>query len=159
MVVEYDEQYDDNIKSLLIELQEYIQSIDKEGYNIMSEDYGELYFQKIAEDINKFNGKILLYKEDNEIVGLVVGLINNEAIKTYDFEAPKRGRISELIVSKNARLKGIGTTLLKSMEDYLKSVGCKDILLGVFAYNEKAIEFYEKNGYHMRMIEMTKCDI
>ena len=46
-----------------------------------------------------------------------------------------------------------------SKEDYLKSVGCKDILLGVFAYNENAIKFYEKNGYHIRMLDMTKKDI
>ena len=30
------------------------------------------------------------------------------------------------------------------MENYLKSIGCEDILLGVFAYNENGISFYEK---------------
>ena len=93
-------------------------------------------------------------KEENKIVGLVVGLINNDVEETYEFKAPKRGRISELIVSKNIRSKGIGSELLHKMEKYLKENGCEKILIGVFAYNDKAINFYEKNGYHTRMIDM-----
>ena len=46
--------------------------------------------------------------------------------------------------------------LLKSMEDYLHSVGCESILIGVFAYNNEAVKFYEKNGYHNRMLDMIK---
>ena len=87
---------------------------------------------------------------------MIVGLINNEETSEYDFKAPKRGRITELIVSKNCRGKGYGKKLLNYMEQYLIDNGCKDILLGVFGYNENAIKFYEKNGYHIRTIDMTK---
>lgn len=156
MIIEYDQKYDEEIKDLLVELQEHIQSIDIEGYNILTEEYREVYFLKVLNEINKDSGKILLYKKDDKIVGLVVGLVNNDAEKTYEFKAPKRGRIAELIVSKYIRSKGIGAELLKAMEEYLTSVDCKDILLDVFGYNEKAINFYKKNGYHIRMIEMTK---
>ena len=156
MVIKYDKIYDEDIKNLLVELQEYIVSIDKEGYNILTEEFREKYFNKVMDEIKSCNGKMLLYKEEGKIVGLVIGLVNNDKEETYEFKAPKRGRISELVVSKTVRSKGIGTILLKSMEEYLKSIGCKDILIGVFAYNEKAINFYEKNGYRMRMIDMTK---
>ena len=44
------------------------------------------------------------------------------------------------------------------MEEYLKDQGCLSILIGVFAYNESAIKFYEKNGYHLRMSDMIKVD-
>ena len=156
MIVEYSKIYDEDIKNLLVELQEHIKAIDIEGYNIIRDDYKELYFNKTIEEINKYQGKMFLYKENEKIIGLVVGLINNDEEETYDFKAPKRGRITELVVTKNARSTGVGSKLLKSMEDYLKSVDCKDILLGVFAYNEKAIKFYEKHGYHTRMMDMTK---
>ena len=43
MVLEYDEKYDDDIKDLLVELQEYIQNIDIEGYNILQKNYRKLY--------------------------------------------------------------------------------------------------------------------
>lgn len=156
MIIEYDKEYDEDIKNLLVELQEHIKNIDIEKYNILTEDYRNLYFKKTMEEVEKYNGKILLYEDKKQIIGLVIGVVNNDEIETYDFKAPKRGRVTELVVSKKIRSKGIGTILLKSMEQYLKSIGCKDILLGVFAYNTKAIKFYEKMGYHTRMIDMIK---
>ncbi len=156
MIIEYDKKYDEDIKRLLEELQVYIASIDEEDYNIVTKEYKEKYFIETMEEVNKYQGKILLYQEDNIITGLIIGLINNEEENTYEFVAPKRGRISELIVSSSSRSKGTGSKLLIAMEEYLSSVGCEDILLGVFAYNETAKRFYEKHGYHNRMIDMTK---
>lgn len=156
MIIDYDSKYDEQVKRLLIELQEYIVSIDKEKYNILDEKYGDNYLEDTKKEIEKYEGKMYLLEENDSIIGLVVGLINNEETAEYDFKAPKRGRISELIVSKNYRSKGYGKKLLNSMENYLKSVGCIDILIGVFAYNESAIKFYDNNGYHTRMIEVTK---
>ena len=103
MIIEYDKKYDEQIKDLLVELQEHIKNIDLEGYNILTDEFRESYFSKTMDEIKKCNGKILLYKEENDIVGLVIGLINNDAEETYEFKAPKRGRITELIVSKNIR--------------------------------------------------------
>ena len=100
MIIEYDKKYDEQIKDLLVELQEHIQNVDLEGYNILTDEFRESYFSKTMDEIKKCNGKILLYKEENDIVGLVIGLINNDAEETYEFKAPKRGRITELIVSK-----------------------------------------------------------
>ena len=51
----------------------------------------------------------------------------------------------------DARSKGIGQLLLNSIEKYFKKVGCEYVLIDVFAYNEKAINFYEKHDYHVRM--------
>ena len=156
MIIEYDEIYDEQVKNLLVELQEHIVDIDKEGYNILTNEYREEYFKKTLEEIKKYEGKIFLYKENNEVLGLVVGLINNEETKEYDFQAPKRGRVSELVVTKKIRSKGIGKQLLDKITEYFKENNCKDILIAVFAYNEDAIRFYEKNNYHTRMIEMTR---
>ena len=159
MIIEYDEKYKEEVKDLLVELQEYIVSIDKEKYNIITKEYRDNYFNKTMDEIYKYEGKMYLYKDNDKIIGFIVGLINNLEESTYDFKCPKRGRITELVVSKHHRKSGVGSILLHSMEDYLKSVGCKDILLGVFAYNENAIKFYEKNGYHIRMHDMTKNGI
>ena len=156
MIIDYSNQFDNEIKDLLFELQDYITNIDEEKYNILTEDYKEKYFKKTLEDIQKFSGKMLLYQENNKIIGMIVGIINNEETCGYDFKAPKRGRITELIVSKKCRAKGYGNELLNAMENYLKNRGCKDILLEVFGYNKNAINFYKKNGYHTRVIDMTK---
>lgn len=156
MIIDYNEKYSECVKTLLLELQEHIEMIDEEGYNIVGKNFKEEYFEKMMEDVGSADGKILLYVENDVAYGMCVGLINNEAEETFEFKAPKRGRISELIVSKNMRSNGIGKKLLNAMEKHLKSAGCEDVLLGVFAYNKNAINFYEKNGYHVRMLDMTK---
>lgn len=156
MIVEYDSMYDEKIKDLLVELQSHISDIDREGYNILTDDYRNLYFKKTLEEVNAWKGKIFLYKEDERIVGLIAGVINNYAINNYDFKAPMRGRVTELIVSSSVRSKGIGKALLLKMEEHLKSLGCHDVLLGVFSYNTRAISFYEANGYHSRTMDMIK---
>ena len=156
MIIEYNPNYDEEIKDLLAELQQYLSDIDKEGYNIVGDDYREKYFEKTMEEVKKCNGKILLFKKKKKIVGLVVGIVNNDEVIRFDFKAPKRGRITELVVAKEYRDKHIGKKLLDSMKDYLKSIGCEKIMIAVFGYNENAINFYEKNGYHMRMMDMIE---
>ena len=156
MVLEYDLKYDEDIKDLLVQLQQHLADIDKEKFNIVGDGYREKYFEKTLEEVKKCNGKILLYKDNEKIVGLIVGLINNDETERYDFKAPKRGRITELIVDKEYRGRQIGKKLLDEMTNYLKSIGCEKILIAVFGYNESAIKFYEKNGYHIRMIDMIE---
>ena len=118
MIIEYQNQYKEDVKDLLEELQAHLANIDIEGYNILTKEYKELYVEKVLKEVNENNGKILLYKQDDKIIGLVVGIVNNEEMERYDFKAPKRGRITELVVSGKVRSKGIGTILLKEMEKY-----------------------------------------
>lgn len=74
-----------------------------------------------------------------------------------DYKCPRSGEISELIVSKKVRSKGIGNSLMKKMEEYFKSIDCEYIFIDVFAYNNMAIKFYEKQGYHTRgLIDIKK---
>lgn len=93
--------------------------MDIESYNIVGDEYREKYFEKTLEEVKKCNGKILLYKNNEKIAGLIVGIVNNDETIRYDFRAPKRGRITELVVDKKYRGKGIGKTLLNEMKEYL----------------------------------------
>lgn len=155
MIIEYNKRYDEDIKDLFVELQEFIASIDKERYNILTPNFREEYFQKTLQEIEHNSGKMLLFEEDKRVIGLVVGLIRKETFEC-GFHAPQRGEITELIVSKHCRAKGYGKALLSAMEQHLYKQGCKNIILGVFGYNDHAIEFYKRNGYNMRFIDMTR---
>lgn len=156
MIIEYDSKYNEQIKDLLVQLQQYLADMDIEGYNIVGEGYRDKYFEKTLEEVEKCNGKILLYKDNEKIVGLIVGIINNDDTIRYDFKAPKRGRITELVVDKDYRGKGIGKELLLKMKEHLKSNGCEKIMIAVFGYNESAIKFYKENGFHIRMLDMIE---
>ena len=86
-------------------------------------------------------------------MGIIIEFDENDYL---DYKCPKEGEITELIVSSKCRNKGLGKQLMQKMEDYFKEMDCEYILVDVFAYNEKAIKFYDKNGYHSRMYTNIK---
>ena len=49
MIIEYNSRYNDSVKELLYELQEYIMNLDQEKYNTISQEYKEEYFNKVIE--------------------------------------------------------------------------------------------------------------
>ncbi len=155
MIVDYEDKYMDSVKDLLLELALYISSIDREGYNIVTDKTREETFIDDMKILKENNGIIRLYIEDDKVIGLIMGTIIKEE-DTHSFKSPLRGRINELIVSKNSRSTGIGSKLINNMEEYLKEKGCKDIIIEVFGYNDLAYDFYIKHGYHNRLFEVTK---
>ena len=58
MIIEYSPNYDEEIKDLLVELQQYLSDIDKEKYNIVGENYREKYFKKTMEKVKKKKKKM-----------------------------------------------------------------------------------------------------
>ena len=85
-----------------------------------------------------------------------MNIIEYEEYDYLDYICPKRWIIKELIVTAKIRNKGVGQLLINKMEEYFKSVGCEYVLVDVFAYNQKAITFYNKKNYHSRMIVEIK---
>ena len=156
-IIEYEEKYLEDVKDLLVELEEYIISIDKDELDNLHPEYREKMAILDLEEVKEYNGKCYLAIEDNKAIGLIMGCIPiYEEYDYLDYKCPKRGEITELIVSKNARSKGIGLLLMKKLENYFMNCGCQYILVDVFAYNEIGINFYNKKGYHNRMHTMIK---
>lgn len=155
-IIDYSSEYSEKVKDLFVELQEYISLLDKEEFNVVGDDFREKYFLKTMEDVQRYEGKIFLALDGQELIGVIVGVINNDIIDNYDFKAPKRGRIIDLVVSKKSQEMGIGSMLMQAMEDYFKSVHCSGVMIDVFAYNDNAYSLYTKLGYFNRTIQMMK---
>lgn len=156
-IIEYENIYLEDVKKLLVELEEYLLSIDKDHLDQLHTDYKEKRTQLDLEQIEKFEGKCFLAVENNKVIGLIMGCIfPYDECDYLDYKCPKRGTITELVVSSHSRSGGVGHLLIESMEQYFKSKGCEYIILDVFAYNENAIKFYNKNGYHTRMLTNIK---
>lgn len=151
-IVEYENKYLEDVKDLLVELEEYIVSIDKDHLDQVHPEYREKMAVLDLEEVNKNNGKCYLAIENNKVVGLIMGTIPQYDEYDYlDYECPKRGEITELIVTSNIRSEGIGKALINHMENYFKSQKCEYIIVDVFEYNEIGKSFYNKEGYHSRM--------
>ena len=151
-IIEYEDKYLEDIRDLLVELEEYLISIDEDELDQLHPEYREKKAVLDLKDVKEYNGKCYLALQDDKAIGLIMGIIPPYDENDYlDYKCPKRGEITELIVTSKTRSKGIGQALMNKMEEYFKSVGCKYIILDVFAYNKNGISFYAKQGYHPRM--------
>ena len=156
-IIELNSSFFEDFKDLLVELQKYVVSIDKFKLNKLSPDYREKYFEKTLKEVEENEGKIFIAVEDGKAVGAVCGFMERYSVEDeLDFTCPKRGVISELVVSESCRAGGVGKSLVAKMEEFLISCGAEFILLDVFAYNENAKIFYSKRGYEERMITLIK---
>ena len=78
----------------------------------------------------------LVALEDGKVVGTVMG--------GYDGH---RGWVYALAVDDQERHRGIGSALVDSIEEALKSLGCLKVNLQVVGANSGVVEFYEKLGF------------
>ncbi len=156
-IKEINERYYEEVKDLLVELQEYIVEIDNFKLNIISKEYREKYFEYMIEDCKKNEGKVYVAIENEKVIGMIAGFVQSyDKRDKLDYACPKKALVAELVVSKNARSKGIGTSLLDTLEKYFISIGCKYVQIEVFAPNETAKSFYYKQGYQNRMLSLFK---
>ena len=156
-IIEYDDKYLEDVRDLLVELEEYIVSIDQDNLDHVHPEYREKMALVDLSQVRDNNGKCYLAIENGRAIGLIMGIIIKFDEYDYlDYKCPKEGRITELIVTSKTRSNGVGQLLMKKMKEYFKSVGCKYILVDVFGYNDLGIKFYFKQGYHTRMITAIK---
>ena len=134
MIIEYDMQYDEQIKDLLVELQNYLIDIDDWHTQVMLPEYRENSFKMDMKKIEKQNGKIYLAIENDIVIGLIMGVVE----------------------VKDEIGNGIGKSLLEKIEEYFKSINCKRINIEVFGPNKKGLNFYKKNDYITRDIIVSK---
>lgn len=156
-IIEYKEKYLEDCKDLLVELEEYILTLDEDHLDRLHPDYRDKMFLCDYDEVLNNNGKIYLAIENDKAIGLIMGIVVKYDDNDYlDYTCPKAGDITELIVSSKARGKNIGTKLMNKMEEYFKSIDCKWIHVDVFSYNLRGKNFYSKLGYHNRMDQMIK---
>ncbi len=156
-IKEYEEKYLEDVKDLLVELEEYILSIDEDELDQLHPEYREKMAIIDLDDVNKNNGKCYVAIENGKAIGVIMGTIPPYDPYDYlDYKCPKRGIITELIVTSKIRSKGVGKQLMEKMESYFKSCGCEYVLVDVFAYNTNGYGFYSNRDYHSRMHTMIK---
>ena len=156
-VVEYDEAYRMPCVDLLVELQEHLVSVDNENIQVLTENYYKNYMDYVLLLSREHHGQMYIALQNNVIVGLIAGLIEEKDKEDYlTNRCPVRGIITELIVTREARGLGIGKLLMDRMEKYFGTNNCEYTSVSAFAPNHIAVDFYEELGYTVRNIELTK---
>lgn len=156
-IIEYSSEFDEQVKDLLVDLQNYLIDIDDWHTQVMLPEYREESFKMDMEKVNNQDGKVYLAIENDLIVGLIMGIVEKkDDIDKLTNDCAKTGSVIELIVKSNIRGNGIGKLLLEKIEEYFKNIDCKRINIEVFGPNKKGLNFYEKNGYIPRDIIVSK---
>lgn len=111
-----------------------IRNIEEKDYLLLKELYKEIFDVNIS--FNEEFKYIKVYVDNDNIIGFIDYSI------IYD-----RAEINYIYVLDNYQRQGIATTLLNDMISNLN--GVVNITLEVNETNEKAINFYQKNGFEV----------
>ncbi len=120
-----------------------------------AQDAEQTYAQWIADEFSrhaalhgidcKFQQFGFVARENDEIAGIITGhLYFNEAY------------VNDLVVSEKYRGQRIGTRLLQAVEEHCKKAHVETITLTTYAF--QAPGFYEKQGFHVLMVQENKKD-
>jgi ribosomal protein S18 acetylase RimI-like enzyme len=89
------------------------------------------------------------------IDGQPCGLISFYPDRDYFTDHP-RAYVDNLAVTRESEGKGVARALLDHVERWARDNGFREVVLDVFAGNQRAIAFYERQGYRPDHIRMAK---
>ncbi len=89
------------------------------------------------------------------IDGQSCGVISFYPDRDYFTDHP-RVYVDNLAVTQESEGKGVGRALLDYVERWARDHGYREVVLDVFASNQRAIAFYERQGYLPDHIRMAK---
>ena len=142
---------------LMKEFGDYLEEIDQMGRTDFASDSATYFTNKFIKEARAKNGKIFICEEQNKIIGFISGYIHVQLKdELMEQKRAKPGIISEFFITGTQRRAGVGSKLLKALEDYFKKKGCTIVRLDVFAPNQIARNFYSKHGYQDRSIIVSK---
>jgi ribosomal protein S18 acetylase RimI-like enzyme len=133
------------------------EELDAQGINITSDKLAEWCLDDMMKEIHKTQGQVIVAEYKNHIIGFVGYMIKDAKGDELLYHRPNRvGMIYNLYMDSPYRNKNIGTHLLNLAEEYFRKHNCEFSKLQVFGTNIKAQEFYSRNEYAPRNIDLIK---
>ena len=120
-------------------------------------DMGTWYIDLLKKQCAKDEGVILIAEEDDKALGYATILTNVVEDGSDDEVAYNYAHVGDLVVSKEARRRGIGKLLLQECERRARIAGREELRIAVLALNDGARETYRSFGFadlHIRMRKM-----
>ena len=153
----YQDQDKKIVQEYAIELCKYVAQFNPLRRESPQADFAETYIEEMNQYIQKRQGAIYVATDDDLVVGFCSGYVKDRSKRDLlEFLSKKRGFIADLYVRPDYQNKGIGSSLLKQTEDYLKGIGYEVILIDLMSQNIKAHTLYNKLGFIDNKIEVHK---
>lgn len=107
--------------------------------NFVQDEFKKLYTLWLQKSVSKeICNKIFIHKKGDKINGFITVAVNNQS-----------GKIGLIAVNSGERGRGIGSSLLIQVENYVFSEGKKNMEVVTQGKNLPAIRLYVKNGYEV----------
>jgi ribosomal protein S18 acetylase RimI-like enzyme len=141
------------VRACLIELQDFERSLDSRmppGADIV-----DAFVPDMLRRCARCSGKVLVAELDGDVAGFatILARMKSDEIEDGDVEY---GLVTDLVVAREFRNRGIGRKLLEAAETYVKSSGVKWLRIGVLAGNHAADHLYDSLGFEKYYIEREK---
>ena len=107
---------------------------------------------EIMEIMSNPNTPIFVSVEDEVVIGYVFGVLQ-ETVGSNNMNDHRTLYIDDFCVEETRRNEKIGEELFDYVQTYAKEIGCYNITLNVWAFNQIAQSFYKKLGFTtMKMV-------
>lgn len=153
-ITDYEEQrHSDVLREFVVGLQDYEHRL----YSRLppGADIVDAYVPHMLGLCRACEGKVLIAELDSEVVGYATILtkVQSDEIADGDMEY---GQISDLMVRREFRGRGIGKELVAACETYAREHGVERLRIGVLAANETADRLYDSLGFDKLYVEREK---
>lgn len=101
-------------------------------------------------DVNTY---VYIGEVNGEAIGYILAQLVNRPENPYIYERQYL-HIDQMAVNPEYRSKGYGERLMQQVFDLARSLGVQTVTLNVWVFNQRAIAFYERQGFTVRDMRM-----
>lgn len=140
----------DSLKKLFLEMQIHEQQFDADRAQ-PTDALADKYISQLLKDVEERQGIILVAVDSSSVCGFAAGYAEEDLANQHHFFL-----IAELVVSAAYRGQGIGSNLVRSMENVARARGFKRAGIGVLVGNDRVHALYKRLGFRDYAIELMK---
>ena len=140
----------EGVVALMLELQRFERQF-ADDHATPDQAFGQWYVDRLLGILREHDGVLLVATRDGAVCGFSAGFVED------DPEARSRCfYIAELSVTERLRSHGIGSQLVRALEDAARARGLAIVVIGVLAKSTRVHGLYNRLGYHDHAIRLRK---
>lgn len=140
------------LKPLWLEFMEYHATLDQKKYRFLAGDWPRV-LKRFSRSLHEENAVFYLAENEQHLLGYAFGFV---FFNYPGFFPPEVGFVSDFIVTKSFRSRGVGKALFVAMEEWFRRQGVQIIQLYVAASNLSGRKFWRDRGFEHYSLGLWK---